>query len=448
MPAWLAVLIEALRTSFWAIPAVMVVLAIGAAFALPLVDQRFVKSDALGQAVVWKLIFDGSAEGARELLGTIAGSALTVAGVVFSVTIATLSMAAGQYGPRLLRQFIGDRGNQFTLGVFVGTYTYCLVLLRTMPGGDFADSYTPHLAMTTALGLAMLSIGVLIWFIHHLAQRMQPAELVDDVGRRLDSALSSAHESRVGEPCGGKLDTLIEPGDTDRIRTGRVGYIEAIDYGELLDLADQHGLRLRLLVRPGTFVFDASALLQCYPKGRADDALKRKLQRACLVSPERTLAQDAEFGMDQLSEMAIRALSPGINDPRTAMTCINRLGAALAKECGRERVDPVRGVDGEPRLVLQTSDFAGLLGTAFDGIRQAAERSFSVQLRLIEVLIMISRSATRPEQCAALRRMIELVKLRAEEGLLDGDLQALRDRLDEAEQVFNGGPDDESAYRE
>lgn len=448
MPAWLAVLIEALRASFWLLPSVMVCVALVAGFVFPVLDRWYFGDFDGGYASTVGLWFDGQAQGAREFLGTVAGSALTVAGVVFSITIATLSMAAGQYGPRLLRQFIADRGNQFTLGTFLATFAYCLIVLRVIPDANFGETYMPRLSVSVALALALLSIGVLIWFIHHIAESMRPAKLIADVGNELDAAFDRAHRDHVGDSIDVAGDDVFESTDADVVRSEQVGYVEAIEFAALFDRAVERDLCFRLLVRPGTYVFEGTGLVSCHPRDGIDGVDTDSLRRAVRVSPERTLAQDVEFGMDQLSEMAIRALSSGINDPRTAMTCINRLGAVLAKECGRDPIRPVRGMGGEPRLIIQVSTFDRLLRGAFDGIRHAAERSFGVQLRLIEVLTMIGRSAVRPEQREVLAEMVELVSASASSELLDADRETLRDRCAEASEAINGGRDDEASYRE
>ncbi len=182
--ARLAQLWESLRTSYWFVPTVMTAGAVGLSFASVHLDQ-VVKAEWV-RAVGW--IWAGSPEGARQVLSTIAGSMITVAGVAFSITIVALTLASTQFGPRLLRNFVRDLGNQVVLGTFVSTFVYCLLVLRTVRGGDVAE-FVPYLSVTLGVAFALASLGVLIYFIHHVSGAIQAEHLIASVADELEDAI-------------------------------------------------------------------------------------------------------------------------------------------------------------------------------------------------------------------------------------------------------------------
>jgi uncharacterized membrane protein len=175
---------DSLRATFWLVPTLMAIMAIGLSFAMVALDE------AVGNRVLEKVgwVWAGGPEGARGLLSTVAGSMITVAGVVFSITIVALSLASSQYGPRLLRNFVRDKGNQIVLGSFIATFVYCLLVLRTVRGDDGAH-FVPAIAITLGMVLTLASLGVLIYFIHHVSISIQAATIIGLVSHELNEVI-------------------------------------------------------------------------------------------------------------------------------------------------------------------------------------------------------------------------------------------------------------------
>lgn len=257
--------LEDLRSSYWFLPAVM---AIGALF----LGAGAVYVDAdIGSGWLDGLSWyqSNKPDGAQQVLSTIAGSAITVAGVVFSITIASVSYAASQYGPRVLTNFMSDRGNQITLGTFIATFLYCLVVLRTIRGGDTND-FVPDLAIIIALALALCSIAVLIFFVHHVPRSIHVNTIVAGIGRQLHRSMQERFPDFIGDsPGSDQIDEAAIPAPLRRhglkaapgvsaVRSPGIGYIEAIDDERLMEIASRCGLVLRLDYRPGDYIDTAS----------------------------------------------------------------------------------------------------------------------------------------------------------------------------------------------
>ena len=317
---------EALRGSFWLLPAAMTAAAIGLSFAAVAVDRATEAEELFG----WT--YRGGPDGARGVLATIAGSMVTVAGVVFSITVVALSLASQQFGPRLIRNFTRDRGNQLVLGTFVATFVYCLLVLRTVNGTGKA-TFVPELGVTVGVGLALASLGVLIYFIHHVAVSIQASAVVERVGAELDGLIGEVYPEEIGERAE-PADRPAEapPADARAVRADATGYVVAVDADAVLRVAAGSDLVVHLPTPPGRFVRrgDAVALVVA-AGGRLPDGVEEDLRNAVTVGPTRTGYQDVEFGLLQLTEIAVRALSPGVNDPFTAAECVDRLGDALGR---------------------------------------------------------------------------------------------------------------------
>jgi uncharacterized membrane protein len=329
---------EDLRATYWAVPSAM-------AFAAVVLSIGVIQLDRAVTATVldrlsW--VYTGGPEGARAVLSTIAGSMITVAGVTFSITIVALPLASQQFGPRLLRNFLRDLGNQIVLGTFVSTFLYCLLVLRTIRGTDDSE-FVPHLAVTLGVVLAMASLGVLIFFIHHVATSIQASRIIAKVAGDLERAAKHLFPERVGHADRETAEQLAaasvrtsETGESRIVRAHGPGYVQAIDGERLISVAAEQDAILRLHVRPGAFVRHGTALMTVTAAGSfAADWTDGTLRSAVIVGDERTGTQDVEFYINQLVELAVRALSPGINDPATARSCIDRLEEALCDLAGR-----------------------------------------------------------------------------------------------------------------
>ncbi len=391
MKARLRQWLERLGESFWLLPAAMVCGGIVLAAALVTVDRNGQFPDWLS-ASPW--LYNGGGAGARVLLGAVASSTIGVAGTVFSITIAALSLAAGQMGPRLLRNFTRDRGNQFTLGAFLGTFSYALMVLRTVRTQD-EGLFTPHLSLSVAVLLAFGCVATLVYFVGHMASRISVDTVVDLVSADITEAM---HALVVSEPNRAPPDDTFWA-DAATVVDARRGYLQQLDEEALATWAAEHGTALRLLVRRGDYVFPGApiALMAVRVPG-AEDAIGR----ATALGASRGRRGDAEQTVRQLVEVAVRALSSGINDPHSAMCVLDRLGDTLCGLAGKVMPNGVHHADGRPVLVVPNVSYRGLCDVMFHLIRQNAADKTAVLMKLVETLAVVAVCEAEPERLDAL----------------------------------------------
>jgi uncharacterized membrane protein len=364
MMIWLHTTWDRLRSSYWFIPTVMAVIAIALSFASIAADTKF-RDDMLREQG-W--FYTGGSEGARAVLSVIAGSIITVAGTTFSITVAALSLASAQFGPRLLHNFMRDTGNQVVLGTFTSTFLYCLLVLRTVRGLE-DNTYVPHLSVTLGVVLAVASLGVLIYFIHHVAESIQVAHIIQVVGYELKSSVERLFPERIGAPDDTTSADLMEGGVNVRARSE--GYIQAIDSDRLMRTAVRCNVRLHLTARPGDYVISGETI--AITSQTIDDRSASNVQSAFTFGRNRTSYQDAAFAFLQLTEIAVRALSPGVNDPFTAIMCIDQITAAMCYLADRSLPHPVRhDPDGIVRVIARRYEYDDLVEAGYGHIRESA----------------------------------------------------------------------------
>lgn len=419
---------EALRTSYWFLPAILGVLAIILSLATVGIDH------AIHEQSTWSVswTYTGGPEGARAVLATIAGSMITVAGVVFSITIVALSLASAQFGPRLLRNFIRDRRNQFVLGTFTATFLYCLLVLRTVRGTD-QEQFVPGVSVSIGILLAVTNLGVLIYFIHHVAISIQATSVIQSVSDELQESIDRLWPEELGE--GPPPEDTVVPipfpvAEATTVNAKASGYVDAIQDESILSLAEQHDLVIRLAHRPGHFVVRETPIAFAWPASRVTEEIEQKLTQAFLLASQRTPFQDVEFAIDQLVEVAVRALSPGVNDPFTALNCIDRLGEALCRLASRSSPSALRFDDQHQlRVVTYPADFRAVSNAAFNQIRQYGASSAAVIIRLLETIAVISGFARRLDDRAALAHHAELALRAGRRGLSEeADVADLEER--------------------
>jgi uncharacterized membrane protein len=378
--------VERIRHSLWFIPGLAVLAAGAAALAMLAI------SEALGQVDAdLPIVFSAGPDGARATLQAIAGSVITVAGVVFSITIVALQLTSTQFSPRVLRNFMRDRANQLVLGTFMGTFTYCLLVLRTIRSEDElrGDAFVPNLAITGALLLAFLSLAMLIYFIHHISVRIQVTSIVGSVTRDTLGTIRHVAGWAEPDPKRGWLPVPTGPGappppsgavPTSEVAEGALllraresGNLQLVDLEGLVARARESGGRYRLLVSPGGWVQDRAAIAAFVPADRATfdaEEHERHFLDVLAVADERSSQQDVAFGIQQLVDIGSKALSPSVNDPTTAMACIDRLVEVLV--AAGMASDPPRGfadLDGVLRLEVPFPGFDELVPLAFDQLR-------------------------------------------------------------------------------
>lgn len=398
-------IIEDVRASYWFVPSLLAFLGVVAGLGLVYLDA-IVGDDWLGR---FSWFYGSRPEGARSLLSTVAGSTITVAGVVFSITLAAVTYASGQYGPRLLSNFMRDRGNQVTLGVFIGTFLYCLIVLRTIrsaaetsadTGGAVREAFVPHIAMFGALALAVASIAVLIYFVHHVTDAIHINNVIARIGGGL---IADIAQRCIDEPATGRVydGPSAAPASGWPVPAPRTGYIESFDEQALLEIATKRCAVITVLVMPGDFIHRGRPLLRVEPA--SDDELN-----ACgglfSIGRKRSGLQDLRFAIDELVEIAARALSPGINDPFTAIACIDWLGAALMDLSAlRPRPSRLCDEEGQVRLEIPRLGFADYLRSAVGQLVPYAAQDPNAGAHILQMLEDVLEAVDDAEN----RRLLE-----------------------------------------
>lgn len=412
------------HSSFWFVPTLMAVLAFVLAIGTCQIDEVLSTSDV---KIRW---LTTTAPAARSVLSSLAGAAIALAGVVFSITVVTLSIASSQFGSRILRNVMTDSIADLVIGQFVGTSLYCLLVLRTVRNPDVADeAFVPHVATAVGLVLGVISLMMLIWYIHHVAIAIQAPKLVEAVARELNSSINrifsaSSPDGKQNEESGethlnSMLDKLGKA--TATVSSNCEGYIEGIDRDSLTSLGRHHNAVIAIDCKPGGFVTIDQKIARIWlstpaPEDRpVDDRLKEMsatIESVIIVGGRRTPRQDVGCAVQELVEIAVRALSPGINDPFTAINCVDRLGAALGRMVVRTSPNQVyRDSDGSPRLLFTSVDnFRDLLGDSFNPIRQYGAGSVGVSLRMLRALSNIAERASRAEDIEAIHRQADSLR--------------------------------------
>lgn len=408
------------RSSFWFVPALMLAAAIVLALVLIDIDTRL-SGDFFAR---WPRLFGAGAEGARALLGTIAGGVISVAGVVFSITLVALSLASSQYTSRVLRHFMRDPANEFVLGSFVGIFAYCLVVLRTIRGAD-EGGFVPALAVLVGLLLGLAGIAVLVFFIHHISASIQASQILATVADETVRVIDRLFPTEAG-PATDDTDAPVPMAAGHvwhPVRAERTGYIEQVDVQALLVLAVGHGGVVRLEHGIGGFVVEGTAIASLLAARAPTDADVARLRACFSVGRARTLDQDVAFGIRQLADVALKALSPGINDSTTAEMCLDRLGEILLRLADRPIAGQRRGADGRLRLVGCGPTYESLANEGLDPVRQNAAGNAPVLTRLFVVLRTVGAHTRLPG-----RRRVLLGHAQAAAELARRSIEAPRDR--------------------
>jgi uncharacterized membrane protein len=407
---------EALRTNLWVVPTVEVIAAVALYFATHAID----KAAYSGSLTLPSWMEFGTADAARQILTTLAAAVITVVGVVFSITIVTLTLASTQFGPRMLRNFIRDRGTQFTLGTFVATFVYATLVLISIGPASPGRDFVPHLSITVAVGLVTLSMAVLIYFIHHIAMSIQLPQVIASIAKDLSRAIDAeSSQDGVALEAGPSVSELLRRMDEGggEVPAPSSGYLQFVQHETLIGLAAEKGAVIRLLHRPGHFVVSGHPLATVWPAS-AGDGVSRALRVAHITGPSRTLAQDLALAVDQLVEIAIRALSPAVNDTFTALTCIDWLGDSLCKVTARWRPLRVhRDSHGYVRVITAHVSYERLIERAFEKIRQAGRGMPAVLIRQLEALAKIVDHTSSPEQRELLLAQAAMILRASEESV-------------------------------
>jgi uncharacterized membrane protein len=368
--------------------------------------------------LVITVLNSGGADAGRQVLIAIAAAVITVVGVVFSIVIVALTLASQQFGPRMLRNFIRDRGTQYTLGIFVATFVYSILALASISSDGGGRDFVPHISITMALALMLVDLGVLIYFIHHVAVSIQLIEVIAGIGgdlvRAIDLEADREHSAALS-------DRLLEQGDNLELLEGaevpatRTGYLRAASREDLVRLAIGSDAVIVLLHRPGHFVVAGRPLARVTPPDAAS-TVARALDRAHVTGRHRALSQDMVFAVDQLVEIAIRALSPAVNDTFTALACIDWLTAGLCRVSSHTFPERVfRDAEGRLRLVEPGLSYRRVIDGAFDKVRQAGRGMPAVAIRQLDSLARIVECTVTPVQRRVLLEQADMILRGCEE---------------------------------
>ena len=410
---WLKNLREILRAGLWLVPAVLIV----AESLLALVVLALDRTRRLEPSGDW--LFGGDKQAALAIVGTIADGVLTVGGVAFSITVVALALAGSQYGALQMASYLRDRLNQFVLGTFVGTFVYCLIVLGNMDAAGGSDG-VPEYAVTLAVVLGLLSLTAFIVLFHHLSQSLQAERLAARLGADLLAKLRSMYpeeaERRRETANDGPPD---EAGPWTPVLARETGYLQAIEYKRALAIAIQHDAVVRLSQRAGDFITEGSPIGRLCHDGARDRAdVAAAIARCHLIGHMRTPTQDPEYPVHQLAQIAVRALSPAINDPYTALICLDWLEAAL-RVLARGAIAPIACRDGLGRLriIAPHAGFAQVADAVFNKVRQAARPHRALMMRLVAMVENVASVVSRDDDRNTLLMHLRLLDEDGAQGL-------------------------------
>ena len=398
------------RSSFWFVPSLAVV--DGIVTALALIEADAVWGDRW--LALWPRLFGVGAEGARQMLSTLAGSMMSVMGITFSMTLVALALASSQYTSRILRNFMGSRATQMTLGAFAGIFAYCLIVLRSIRGGDAA--FIPSGAVLFAFVLALVGVLVLIFFIHHIASSIQAVSIIASVAQETNAAMDRVFPELQGrEPDGAEdaVDEQVLASLDERtwypVPAQVSGYIQGVDEDAILDLARNHRTIVRMERGVGAFAVEGAVLASLALTYPPDQGMIADLNRAYSISRHRTIEWDPAFGIRQIVDIALKALSPGVNDTSTAVMCVDYLTAILARLSGR-RYPPSHRYEGEAlRVIASVPTFEALLAEAFDQIRGSAEGNVAIIARMLGAIDTLGSLTVNPSHRRALDEQVQWI---------------------------------------
>lgn len=373
-----------LLSGYWFIPTGILVLVSALAFALVEFDTRRAAGDR-------RLGFTGGPDSARELLSAIASSTLTLTALVFSVTVIVLQLASGQFSPRVLRTFLRDHRSQATLGVFLATFMYALLVLREVRGEDGAvDKFVPGVAVAFSFALVVLSIGFFIQYIHNITSSIRVIEIIDRVSRETADAIERMHPHHVDS----SEDRALGPVSVT-VRSETRGVVTSVAVDTLMQVARRRGVTVAVVPRPGEFVATGMPLVTVHgDTSKLDDEDEREIRKSVRLMKERDPAEDPAFGFRQLVDIAERALSQGVNDPTTASQCLDHLHDLLRRLAERplppERVETA---EGDIRVVVTQPTWDDYVALALDEIRHWGAGSIQIHQRIGSLLDDLLSSA-------------------------------------------------------
>ena len=440
---------DAIKTSFWFTPCLILFLTITSCIILLFIDLY-----AGLDSVHWlAFLYHADANITRSLLTTIASSVMTVVSITFSITIVALTTASSQFGPRLIRNFMEDKSTQIVLGVFISLFIYCLILVRMTD--DFAKGhFLPGLTFAGAIAMTLCGILLLIYFIHHVSKNLQSDNIIDNVYSELQCSINQIFKQQKKEEdtTSNKKSAITKPNieselvspvnkrEAIPLKSPACGYIQTINYAHLTKVMEKLDGYLEVSVNPGDFVVNLMVTMNCHIKHLSKED-EKSLHNGFTLGPKRTPIEDPEFAVHQLIEIALRALSPGINDPYSAIACIDKLTAMI---CNLTQEHFPQGTtydeDGIKRVSYKTTSFQNLANIAYDQIRQYSQTCLAVQLRLLEGLIRVAEQASLSTHWTFVRHQKQMIEHSLkQQNLIDLDKKEVTNRLQTLDELLKNG---------
>lgn len=433
---------ENVQSSLWFIPTVLVGVAVLASFLLIEADVALAQRDSL--LIPW--LFSGTADAARTLLSVVAGSLITVISIAISLTIVALVQASAQFTPRVLRQFTASRVNQVVLGTYTATFVYALLVLRTVRSAEEeGTAFVPALSVTSAVGLALLCLALLIFFIHHMSQSLQVAVIMNEVREEVIAQIDVLYPEDIGdrmaEPSSpATIKAQLDAQDTSVVvRSTRTGFVRKIDEQTLLEIplaSTQH-----VWIRPqiGDFVASGTILAELDQIDGSVEQVSKQMQDAFIIDRERTITQDLLFGIRQLVDIGLKALSPGINDVTTAEYALYHLGDAVGRLAERAFPSNVRTTDnGQTQFLFNRPTWDDIVDSAFSQLRRAAADNVHATHTLLQVLHDLALRLAPGTRSQAIHQQLTEVRYQiAHHAFSPTDKELLNQMADQVEQALH-----------
>jgi uncharacterized membrane protein len=421
-----------LLASFWFVPVLIIGLSIALSIGLVTIDSYI----NLSHEGWLRFFLVNSADSARSILATISGAMIGVAGTVFSVTLVALTLASSQFGPSLIKNFMYVRLNQVVLGSYISTYLYCLLVLNAIKDND-SYNFIPSISILVAIFAAVLNIILLIIFIHQIAVSIQADKVISNISDLITRQVRGLFPEKLGDEL--KDETVFDEdaafsaySKKTSIKASKAGYLQYIDGEVLMEIVTKNGTLIKLNHRPGSFLVEGEEIAVLYSNKELNDESLEKIPERFIIGKTKTSQQDLEFSIHQMVEIAARALSPGVNDPYTAIACIDNLTATLcylaqAKFPSKYRLDE----EAKLRVIADVLDFEGVIDAAFNQIRQFSGGSTAVIIRLMEALNTILNTVRMESHKKAVIKHAEMVYRHGNETIKEeNDLQDLLERSD------------------
>lgn len=422
-----------LLATFWFVPVIIIGLAVVLSVSLVSLDNII----NIPQEGWIRFFLVNSSDSARSILSTISGAMIGVAGTVFSITLVALTLASSQFGPRLIKNFMYVRLNQVVLGSYIATYLYCLLVLNAIKDGN-GYTFIPSISILFAILVAVVNIILLIVFIHQIAVSIQADKVISDISDLISKQVETLFPEKMGDEPKEKKDfdedkVVSEYQKTIFIKSTKSGYLRYIDSKAILEIMADNDSLFELKHRPGSFIVKGEEIGVVYSSTEWQEESIDEMLSQFVFGKTKTSQQDLEFSIHQMVEIAARALSPGVNDPYTAIACIDNLTATLcylaqAKFPSKYRVDE----DGKLRVIADVLDFEGVLDAAFNQIRQFSAGSTAVIIRLVEAFITIQDFTNRDGHKRAVINHAEMVLRLGKETIKEkNDLDDLEKRVNQ-----------------